>query len=1185
MQNALTAFRQADFQTQELNVAEGPTFLDTMKASFAYKYDPVYDYFVENSRFPKFTEEGYSAYDNIPDDLREYAATSGLLRATNQEHMDFLAANLRDRLDVHQTLDRSGIFAQFGAEFFDFINYVALPMRGVSAATSATRVVGSRALRIGAENAAITVGQEAIRAPLDPLGTTSETAINIGASFFMGTVLGGMTSIPAGRRIAAINTADAEIKNLDALINPESADFDASIASSVFTDSPLYRMVSTPMKRVLQDADVPNDAKLTMLRIANDAGVLLAGNQRGLALPNSVYQTSHLYHGEWIQQYDTLLSTWGESTGKGVINPMDYLYKRADFEQWVETVDAKIIQGVKAADEYEQKAMDALNTFYGNWEGRLRESGMIGDAPYFKRSVEYRTTRIEETQARITKILDIPENARTSRDIYQLSRLEAKLEREMNILDEHKLALEELKAQPITPPNEEVFRPRFWNKDSIRQNMDEFKQVLTEWFTENPYIYERNVQTNRFEKVFLGDAPEEVASRVQGTIDNILQNIDETNPETMTFGAGVSKHFRHRNLDIPNARVLKFIETNPIAIMKAYTGRVGPRYEFEKSFGGRGIDDILDDIGYDMYTKGSSVDKINATNRDIRYMYDRVVGSLNRDVDRWDNKLTEGLKTAAQLNFLGSAFAATFSEPAKIIMEHGIGPTMRGLLTVFKDNQLKLGAQEGRITGAIAENIMQTASMRFVDDVTNNPLRTSLWDKAKDTFYLLNGLGPITRILKDFDAMVRVHSLIDYSVRLTKGQATEQEIQYLARYGIDADMAQKVANAPWQKGESGLYLANTEAWTDTIEFPATKADIQTGPTNSYASDGRYMPAFYRESENRIYIDEDYIRDVMWHERGWENPRVEGVRPIKEGIINSPDDLVTFVKMHEIMHTIHSSRDLGIDKRTKQGKADYENAINDLAIAEIEKQPRVSEETVRTFRNALGSGIMNTILMGTPADKPIITDGIVLIPMRVARQFGMEEDPRYTGYARIESGLLGLPFQFYSYAFAATNKTLAAYAHGQIKDKYLATAIAIGLGYMTLQYKTPDYVQMTPQEQFARALDYSGVAALYTDLFYTSMATSLALGGPNITGGFIAPRFPQEKDVAGGVIDLMGAGPSWAHSVGSGMADLVTGNVGEGTKEIVRMLPYARLWFIKDLVNQYTNMFESAVDGPEGFKRY
>ena len=63
------------------------------------------------------------------------------------------------------------------------------------------------------------------------------------------------------------------------------------------------------------------------------------------------------------------------------------------------------------------------------------------------------------------------------------------------------------------------------------------------------------------------------------------------------------------------------------------------------------------------------------------------------------------------------------------------------------------------------------------------------------------------------------------------------------------------------------------------------------------------------------------------------------------------------------------------------------------------------------------------------------------------------------------------------------------------------------------------------------------------------------------------------------------GPPSAHSVGSGMADLVTGNVGEGTKEIVRMLPYARLWFIKDLVNQYTNMFESAVDGPEGFKRY
>jgi len=380
-------------------------------------------------------------------------------------------------------------------------------------------------------------------------------------------------------------------------------------------------------------------------------------------------------------------------------------------------------------------------------------------------------------------------------------------------------------------------------------------------------------------------------------------------------------------------------------------------------------------------------------------------------------------------------------------------------------------------------------------------------------------------------------------------------------------------------------MANTDAWTNAIEFPATRAEVISGPTEAFARDGRYKPAFYRDKEKKIYIDEEYIKDVMYEQRGWENPRVEGVKPIKKGIINTPDDYVTFIKMHEIMHSINRPKDMGFDVRKKADKVAYENAINDLAIAEIEKQARVSPDTVQTFRNALSSGIMNTILMGTPADKPIITDGIVYIPMRVARQFGMKEDVEFKGYARVESGLLGLPFQFYSYSLAAVNKITAAYGHGQLKNQWIGTAMSMGLGYMVLQYKTPDFVEMEFQDQFARAFDYSGVAALYSDMFYTAMSTSLALGGPNITGGILQPRFPQKPDALDAATGLLGAGPSIATDIGRGVYDLTTGNIGEGTKEVIRNLPFARMWFWKGKMNELTNMIEGELDAPLGFGRY
>ena len=47
---------------------------------------------------------------------------------------------------------------------------------------------------------------------------------------------------------------------------------------------------------------------------------------------------------------------------------------------------------------------------------------------------------------------------------------------------------------------------------------------------------------------------------------------------------------------------------------------------------------------------------------------------------------------------------------------------------------------------------------------------------------------------------------------------------------------------------------------------------------------------------------------------------------------------------------------------------------------------------------MSSGIMNTILMGTPADKPLIVDGVAYVPYRIAKAFGMKESKRFRGYS-------------------------------------------------------------------------------------------------------------------------------------------------------------------------------------------
>ena len=1169
MKNGL--YNVADIEVgSEADLVPAPTFFESVGASLAYKYNPVRDFIKETATFGTagLPEDGYNARENIPEDLKPYGAS--LMTADNQDHMNFKVKNLRESLNTRDTLARTGLGVSFAAEMFDPVNYISLPLR-------MTGGLAQTALRSGIQTTAVVGAQEAIRAPIDPLNTTSETAINIGSAFVLGTAVGGALSIPAARRANAIKTAELEIDNLRNAIEPlEGVEIDPSIATSAFTDSWLFKSVSTPMKRVLQDEAVPNTVKLTMLDIANDAGILLNANRQGVALKNSVFQNAKLRDGEWVQAYDNLVNLWGESHSKGVTQPLDYMYKRRDFEDWLTEVDSKAIRGQKAADDFEAKAIDQLNTFYANWEARLNESGLLGNKSFYVRDIEKRQAKIDNINSTIERY----------RGTAEFNRLQGIVSRNTDIINQHRMTIDDLDAAgPITPANEDIFRPRYWDKERIAQDRQGLEGILTDWFRNNPEGYGLD-KTGKWNKIKYSTTEEAVKKRAADAVDSILGLRDVTDVDVASFGYGKSKHLKHRGIDIPNKLVLDYIHRNPVSIMKAYTARTAARYEFAAKFDGQGIDDIIDDKISEMIQAGMSVDKANAAAKDIRHMYDRVAGTVLREPDALNQKVAEVLRTAAQLGYLGAAGISTITEPAKIMMEHGIGNTMKGLFNVLENSQLKMGAKEARIAGEALEILMGSSHLRLVDDMGNNPLRSNFMDKSKNAFYLLNGLAPITRIFKDFDGMMRSHTLIDYSVRWTQGKATKMEQEYLLRYGIDLDTAGKIANSPWQKSSSGMYMANTEAWTNTIEFPSTTADIVTGPTESFAPDGRYKPAFYRESENTIYIDEDYIRDDMWPERGWENPRLEGVKPIEKGIIQTPDDLVTFVKMHEIMHTRNSAKSLGFDKRTKKGKADYENAINDLAVAEIKKQARVDPETVKSFRNALSSGIANTILMGTPADKPIITDGIAYIPMHVASKFGMKEDAKYKGYARIENGLLGMPFQFYSYALAAVNKTTAAYGHGQLKNQFLGTAIAMGLGYTVLQLKTPDFVEMEFQDQFARAFDYSGVASLHSDLFYTAMSTTLALGGPNLTGGALQPRYPQEPNAVDAATGLLGAGPSIGVEYTRGMVNMLTGNVGEGSKEFIRALPFSNLWLWKNQVNKYTRMLESELDdGPSGFGRY
>lgn len=994
-------------------------------------------------------------------------------------------------------------------------------------------------------------------------------------------------SVDKQARLKAV-TSELAVRNLDTVGKDPYA-----IAAG--GTGPIY--LSTPIRRVLSAA-IPDSVKERMSRMASDSGLLQNLHVMGKTLGASVYQRMAPLKGEWVKADAKLTELWGLSIGTDIKKRagMNLTEKtvaleskfgsgqRQTYNDFLVEINRQRIFKEEPKTEVEVAARKVLDDFYDVWGQRLQDTGLIGNKNKIVADIVKVDGRIADLEARLAKIESNPKFKYKKMTVASIRSQMTRATKRKEALQDSLDAIADGDTK-VNPANEDFFSPRYFDHATVRARREELEGIISKWYIDNPFIYVRD-KSGKVVKQRLDSNKDATDARAKATVDRIL---NETTEEAEDFfGSGKSMHLKHRGLDIPNKLVWEFMVQNPIDTMKSYVHKTGGRYEFAKMFDGQDFDEMLEDVRLEMMEAGHSQRDINKVGRDFVHMYDRVVTSVMKtDPDRWDNKAAFVMKEAAQLNYLGSAGLSAIPDFARIIMEHEIGDVLKGLMELLSNERVRLTSEEANFAGEAVEMSEGAVHIRMVDDISNNPRATTKYDMMKNAFYIANGLSPITQFAKTLDSIIRGHVIIKDSIAWKNGTISKQNKEYLLRYGISEEMALNIAVAPYQVTEKGFYLPNTKDWENAYAFPETgkympDAKITYGDTGKYRDDGSYIAAAVSYKDGTIKFDVDYIKGTF-DEKPWTQPKVKGVKPLAEDAFETPQQYANFVMMHEIMHTKFQPEDLKLnlgkgktyDRNNPKHYAKYENKINDLALKEHNKQPKIEEETLTAFRSALSSGILNTIMMGTPADKPILVDGVAYVPMNVARMFGMKEDARVRGYSRIESGLLGLPFQFYSYALAATNKVAGSFMQGQMKNRWGGLATAMGAGYLSLMIKTPDFAwdNMDMEDRFARAFDQSGVMALYSDLFYTAMSTSLALGGPNISGGMLNPKFPPREGTMGMVdaaTGVGGAGVSITTDYAEGVGQFLNGEYGEGAKQIMRSLPFARMWFWKNQMNEATN---------------
>jgi len=901
--------------------------------------------------------------------------------------------------------------------------------------------------------------------------------------------------------------------------------------SNLFMDSFLFKGLSTAMKRVLQ-SDAPDSVKLNFLKLANDSGLRLNLNKHGRIVGNSVHQEKEVLNGEWIAIHDQSRKLYGEVYNKtGPTYDVDI--NKKSYNEWLEGVNEKHIKGLPL-DENEKQLSKLWTEHWTKWEKRLRETGLIGDTVSMQKKVLNNQVRTERKINKIKEMEDkIPENERKVDELIdslKQSNAQQGIKAE-NIMDD------------LTAKKAEGFFSKKMYELEVKLREQKAKGIF---FTDKQHALFSKLSKQKITKNFLTDPQYERLKNLRRSRDRLIRETDDLEANLKEMGESkilpaneesffprfLLKHKIRENRDVFVERLVNWFRENPKIMVRNKYGEleVRPALSVEEKIRSTNPKALLK-------RANDTTDRIlgldDMSDESVQFFgYGKSKHFKHRSLDIPNNLITEFI----ELNPTRVMRAYNQRVAGQYQFQKAFNRSLDDVLDDMDDDLFQAGKSMDEIN-ATRKDFMHMHD-RIVGRVLREPntldQKTARVLKDAANFSYLGSAGFAT--LPDFSKIMMEHELGD----VLKGLVSILRDNRVNLSTAEGRLAGEIADL--LKGDVHMRLSE-----DMVNNPLDDG-LMGKVRNAYF----FLTGLTPMTHSMKFIDSTVRGHTL----------IKISKQISEGKASAQD----------VMKLAQYNIDEAMARRI--AKMPFEETDSGLILPNTTKWG--DAEAVQSFRNSMNSGILNTVLMGTPADKPNIVDGVVYIPMRVAKRFGLSEDVKYRGYARIESGLLGLPFQFYSYSFAAANKITASFAQGQVKNRASAVVASIALGYVAMDLKTPDFVmeKMSWSDTLARSIDASGLLAMYSDVYYRALHTSVALGGPDIGMGTINPKFPVKPGYTDPILDILGAGPSIAYDIGSGVTDLVNGKTSEGAKQVVRSLPGARLWFWKDEMNQLTNSFKS-----------
>ena len=796
---------------QEYSEVPDVGWWDGFKSTVAYNNMPIVETYQEAQLFgdverdPKFD---FAA--NVKAEYLPYV--DDLMRAKNLDHLRYLEGRVQTAVDRRSMLSGAPLSSQLAGSVVDplFVTTFIPGLQGVGLG----KTIGSAVYNSAKVGMAYGVASELRRAPFavgdEPFESTVNVATDTALSGVFGGILKGATGVAP--RIKSTSNKLARVVRGEKINHV----FKETEAAPIFDtgvgdyDAKVSNPFGSFIQRMLDDPTIPQDVKEIGVKMTYNSSVPLAGTGRR-AMPQSVAQRAFVYEGSARRVDDMLHNLHAEealgqkkaSTFMGAytadFNPMN-----KEFDTWLEDTITRYIKSTspdpamvrEARDglsDQQKRAFTVMKEFFEAFDQDARYVGLLMDDVKIRAKIDDINATIAEKAEQLDALeASIRKGGGATK---KQGALEKALDSEMAGLRAQLVQLEDVLDSPTR--KNYVF-PIYYDKLKLKDDIQ--RQGLTEKFTEH------------YRNEGLPDPQQSAENTLMRIMEEAAEDLEDSMPAGMV---GNAKHLKHRKTNVDEHMINDYM-VKSIDVFYTYAARMGKKIEFHRAFDGKTVDEVLSDIETSLRKAGKSDAQVAEIKAGFVGEYDRLMGSLMKNPDRWDTRLSKFAKSYAGWAYLPWAGVSAISDAGTIVMAHGLKDVVAAGGAAFRDNLVGKTFKEATYANVAVDLARATAQQRILGDsvkrVQMNPLE-KVENIGNRFFYTANALSIVTTSYKSLDQILINDKFIKLSRKMKDNSISQIDREYMFRYGIDDELASYITEMPTQRADSSKFeMANTDEW-------------------------------------------------------------------------------------------------------------------------------------------------------------------------------------------------------------------------------------------------------------------------------------------------------------------------------------------------------------------------------------